>query len=435
MTGSSWQTRQGVNKSTLPNSPIRSVCRRDKVSVTYRCSVRSHTTDPRRGRCTHGGRGTITPETPPKGLGSHYHSSRHSNIPEHIPAMLIIDKTLAAETGSGKTGAFCLPVIQIVHETLREKAEGKSASKVTAPKADSTNWRMNIYDRGESMAIDKEGLLCQSREHHSWYGTRSNKGVSNRGKYYYEATVTDEGLCRVGWATAKAKLDLGTCKDGFGFGGTGKKSFGRQFDTYGEPYGMGDTIGCFLDLDAGVISYSKNGIDLGQAFAIPGHLQKQTFFAAVVLKNAEMKFNFGSFTFKHQPSNGYVGLSESDPSCVSPSPIHGGGAVQSSKAAPNAPMAIIIEPSRELAEQQIATNRNHSILRTSDRLQLAVPEKPTIAYRRPRNLRDLLVRAAVPLTSYPTPIQHGTFKCDRTSRCIVCSHHIVESNSINSHTR
>ena len=54
------------------------------------------------------------------------------------------------------------------------------------------------------------------------------------GRYYYEATVTDEGLCRVGWSTLKAKLDLGTCKEGFGFGGTGKKSFGRQFDSYGE---------------------------------------------------------------------------------------------------------------------------------------------------------------------------------------------------------
>ena len=54
------------------------------------------------------------------------------------------------------------------------------------------------------------------------------------GKYYYEATVTDEGLCRVGWSTLKATLDLGTDKEGFGFGGTGKKSFGRQFDTYGE---------------------------------------------------------------------------------------------------------------------------------------------------------------------------------------------------------
>ena len=54
------------------------------------------------------------------------------------------------------------------------------------------------------------------------------------GKYYYESTVTDEGLCRVGWSTMKAKLDLGTDQEGFGFGGTGKKSFGRQFDSYGE---------------------------------------------------------------------------------------------------------------------------------------------------------------------------------------------------------
>lgn len=46
--------------------------------------------------------------------------------------------------------------------------------------------------------------------------------------------MTDEGLCRVGWSTDKASLDLGTDKFGFGFGGTGKKSFGKQFDSYGE---------------------------------------------------------------------------------------------------------------------------------------------------------------------------------------------------------
>lgn len=54
------------------------------------------------------------------------------------------------------------------------------------------------------------------------------------GKYYYEATVTDEGLCRVGWATDRATLNLGTDKEGYGFGGTGKKSFNKQFDDYGE---------------------------------------------------------------------------------------------------------------------------------------------------------------------------------------------------------
>lgn len=58
--------------------------------------------------------------------------------------------------------------------------------------------------------------------------------ISMAGRYYYEATVTDEGLCRVGWSTDKATLDLGTDKFGFGFGGTGKKSWGKQFDSYGE---------------------------------------------------------------------------------------------------------------------------------------------------------------------------------------------------------
>lgn len=45
-----------------------------------------------------------------------------------------------------------------------------------------------------------------------------------------QATVCDEGLCRVGWSTLAGALDLGTDKHGFGFGGTGKKSHARQFE-------------------------------------------------------------------------------------------------------------------------------------------------------------------------------------------------------------
>ena len=51
-------------------------------------------------------------------------------------------------------------------------------------------------------------MLCQSRDHKSWHGCRSTLGVT-RGQYYYEAEVTDEGLCRVGWATPAATLELG----------------------------------------------------------------------------------------------------------------------------------------------------------------------------------------------------------------------------------
>ncbi|XP_077982085.1 ATP-dependent RNA helicase DDX1-like [Glandiceps talaboti] len=265
------------------------------------------------------------------------------------------DVLMAAETGSGKTGAFCMPVIQIVHETIHDIREGKGGKAKMTFKSDATKMRMNVYDRGTSLAMDKEGLLCQSREHHSWHGTRSNKGVRGKGKYYYEATVTDEGLCRVGWATPKADLNLGTDKHGFGFGGTGKKSFGRQFDDYGEAYGINDVMGCYLDLDNATIKYSKNGKDLGHAFDIPGHIKSSLFLAAVVLKNAEMKFNFGDTKFKFPPQGGYTALSEAPPGCMVNSDIVGSGQVAAgpAKAAPNAPKAIIIEPSRELAEQTL----------------------------------------------------------------------------------
>ena len=57
-------------------------------------------------------------------------------------------------------------------------------------------------------AISPDGLLCQCREHKTWHGGRATFGVC-QGKYYYEATVTDEGLCRVGWSTDSATLELG----------------------------------------------------------------------------------------------------------------------------------------------------------------------------------------------------------------------------------
>lgn len=117
-----------------------------------------------------------------------------------------------------------------------------------------------------------------------------------------------------------------------------------------QAYGMNDVVGCNLDLDSGIISWSLNGIDLGKGFDIHQHLRTERFFAAVVLKNAEMNFNFGDTPFKYPPQRGYIGLSQAPKDVTSESRIVGGGPV-ASKPAPNAPQAIIIEPSRELAEQ------------------------------------------------------------------------------------
>nr|XP_045625919.1 ATP-dependent RNA helicase Ddx1-like [Procambarus clarkii] len=268
------------------------------------------------------------------------------------------DVLMAAETGSGKTGAFCLPILQIVWESLKDIQLGKT-SKVT--KEISPLWLMSFFDRDAGMAVTPDGLRCQSRDPKTWQGARCTKGVTGKGKYYYEAVVSDEGLCRVGWATPQAALDLGTCKSGFGFGGTGKKSNCKQFDDYGESFGLRDVIGCYLNLDAMEMHYSKNGTDLGKAFTLRSEFKNAVFHPAVVLKNAEMSFNFGATEFKHPPKAGYVAVSQASKDCTVSSGVKGGGD-KPQKLQNNAPHAVIIEPSRELAEQtlkQVQMFRKH----------------------------------------------------------------------------
>ena len=261
------------------------------------------------------------------------------------------DVLMAAETGSVKTGAFCLPILQITWESLKELQTGKKRG-AGGEVAASDCWQLSVYDRGPALAVSADGLTCQSREQREWHGARATRGVTNRGKYYYEATVKDEGLCRVGFSTDQASLDLGTCKFSFGFGGTGKKSNNKQFDSYGRAFGKEEVLGCYLDLDSYEIYYTINGEDQGKAFSISNQLKGHNFFPSVVLKNAEMKFNFGDSPFKYSPYPGYVGFSSADGRNIinNEKKSH---TMEERKIVNNAPQAIIIEPSRELAEQTL----------------------------------------------------------------------------------
>ena len=77
-----------------------------------------------------------------------------------------------------------------------------------------------------------------------------------------------------------------------------------KFDDYGGAFGKADVIGCFLNLDDLEIRFAKNGVDLGRAFSINQQFKNNPFFPAVVLKNAEMQFNFGETPFKYPPTHG-----------------------------------------------------------------------------------------------------------------------------------
>ena len=50
-------------------------------------------------------------------------------------------------------------------------------------------WVLNPYDRDDSLAIDPDGLLCQSREPQKWQGARCNHGVFGKGEHIYKTCI------------------------------------------------------------------------------------------------------------------------------------------------------------------------------------------------------------------------------------------------------
>ncbi|NWZ99967.1 HNRL1 protein, partial [Nesospiza acunhae] len=83
----------------------------------------------------------------------------------------------------------------------------------------------------------------------------------------------------------------------YGYGGTGRKSTGGTFQSYGARFGQGDVIGCLADFEAGEeveLSFLKNGQWQGVAFRVPkAALAGRALFPHVLVKNCAVRFNFG----------------------------------------------------------------------------------------------------------------------------------------------
>ncbi|KAK5575701.1 hypothetical protein RB653_006835 [Dictyostelium firmibasis] len=303
------------------------------------------------------------------------------------------DVLAAAETGSGKTGAFALPILQITYETLNKKAEipviaptSSSSSSSNGESSDNVvEW--DQIDRDKNIAVD--GLICQARSA-DWCGIKANKGISS-GKFYYEAIVRDEGLCRVGFALKKSTRNIGTDKFSWGYGGTGKKSHESKFIDYGKPFGNNDVIGCYINFDDEIIGFTKNGQDFGEAFSF--NSKAGIFYPSLVLKNAEMEFNFGSKPMKHD-LKGYKPINQAELLIDQQQPIpmeiqtnkKGGNNNNNNKKGkgkedekmsesndkPRKTLSLIIEPTRELADQTYSAILNFSKYLDSPKIQVSL---------------------------------------------------------------
>ena len=191
------------------------------------------------------------------------------------------------------------------------------------PNFDDTKIHLDWYNSDLNMDLDCTDY-CSVRAMSSqgfgymWSGIRATYGVT-KGKVCYEVQITSNQptdhlgneethphVIRVGWSLDSSSLQLGTENFSYGFGGTGKASTSNKFFNYGRPFGLGDVIGCYLDLTSTpmTIAYTLNGNFLGVAFRISrSELKGQALFPHVMTKNQDFLVNFGQLPNSLAPLN------------------------------------------------------------------------------------------------------------------------------------
>lgn len=299
---------------------------------------------------------------------------------ECIPLILGGGDVLASsETGSGKTAAFALPILQLCHEdksSVRSRRRPRKQEGLASTEVDELAYEMSVVDRSKLVSIDPPGRFVQCRAMREWSGCRCAAGVqrneSSTKKFYYECEIMDDGIVRVGWATEDASLDLGTDSGGYGYGGTGMKAHNDKFNSYafegsGEKasFGKGDVIGCMLNFESGSISFSKNGRVVGKAFDIHEPQANRsgqnfpTLYPAISLKNAECMVNFGREKdpeFRHPPpESGFLPIGTLTKETGGAANPRANVDLQTDVPMKQGPLAIVIEPTRDLAQQTYST--------------------------------------------------------------------------------
>jgi len=276
------------------------------------------------------------------------------------------DVCAAAETGSGKTGAFGLPLIQLAHEVMR--GVGTSATFANVPSSSGGSHGVACEDNmmfqcttrtKNSMIHVKDGVVECYSSSPTWRGAQHCGPAISSGKFMYEVMIDkdigEDVINRVGWTLTsggKCNFDsLGSDNTSTGYGGTGKKAYDRQFADYpGGPkreisrYWAGHCIGCYVNADTGVVGYMNNGVDLGEAWKLPG----KSFRPAVCGKSKfKMSISFDNFKF---PKKDYIPFAQANIAAGKTVPTASGPSGKSDGKS-KGPIAIVLEPTRDLADQ------------------------------------------------------------------------------------
>jgi hypothetical protein len=172
----------------------------------------------------------------------------------------------------------------LLRERKRE-ALRKEEEEIERQKKDDAKWRpvclsrptmakgIELMDDGRMVASSQKGYRCvqgtrgvepavvrEEEEEDEDEGAKEEKATTTTTMArYFEVKIEhlgESGCVRVGWMTKRGEMNAPVGFDNKGYGyhaETGSKYHEARLKRYGDPYGVGDVVGCYLYLDEKIV--------------------------------------------------------------------------------------------------------------------------------------------------------------------------------------
>ena len=165
---------------------------------------------------------------------------------------------------------------------------------------------LNPLDKRPEATLSEGNLRISSNG--SFYRAKATAGVSS-GKWYWEVIIQQEAQGRVGVGIANPGWsfgEIGQTAGEYAYFSGGFKSNAGAAPAYGSTYTVDDVIGVALDMDAGSISFYKNGASQGVAFSgISGPMLPAIGSNGGAAYTFSSTFNFGARPFSYPAPAGF----------------------------------------------------------------------------------------------------------------------------------